>query len=295
MAVKIQYPGIARTIRSDFHVLTALMAPLRLSNNWENLQEQIRDFQSTLELETDYEHEAESLRVARSLFSEDDGVVVPRVFEQHSTRRVLTMEFLEGRVTADFLATNPSQEVRDTAAANIFRSGARLLAKRRMYYSDLHPGNYIFQDDGQVGLIDFGGIRVFDDDEWEYLRLSQESHMGNRDDVLAHIQRSLMLTDEEMRKIPELIEVMEEFCDYYWEPLRHQGPFDYSNPGYLRHGFDLLSRTAGFRHSRQRPVNLYMHRASFEMAALFFQLQAKCDAKAIWDEERRAIPTSTVT
>jgi len=288
VAVKIQYPGIARTIRSDFRVLLALMSPLRLSNDWSNLRDQMTEIESTLKRETDYEQEAEFLRMARSLFSEEDGVIVPRVYDRYSTRRVLTMEYIDGRVTPEFLATKPSQELRDASSEKIYRAGCRLTAQRRMYYSDMHPGNFIFREDGSVGMIDFGGVRVLDDDEWEYLRLSQDSRVGTRDDVLSHIQRSLLLSDERMQKIPELIDVMVEFCDYYWQPLRQEGPFDFSDPEYLRRGFDLMARTARHRHSRQRPVNLYMHRASFELAALFYQLKSRFDCKAIWDDEKRA-------
>ena len=286
VAVKIQYPGIGRTIRSDLRVLVALMSPLRLSNDWDNLRDQIREIQSTLELETDYEKEAESLKLARSLFSEDDGVIIPRVNDHHTTSRVLTMEYIDGQVTSRFLATNPSQEVRDDAAANIFRAWSRLVAKGRMYYSDLHPGNFIFCDNGKVGLIDFGGLRILNDDEWEYLRLMQAPRNGTREQVLADVQRSLMFSDDEMKKNPQLIELMVEFSDYYWQQISDDGPFDYSDPEYLRRGFDLLRRTTKFRRSRQRPFNVYIHRATFEMAALFYQLKARIDGKTIWDDER---------
>src|SRR6478735_7677553 len=110
VAVKIQYPGIARTIREDIRNLLLCMLPGRLSRDWENTKEQFEDLRVRLERETDYEQEAASLERARALFREDDGIVVPRVYRQYSTARVLTMERLAGVHLDEFLATNPSQE-----------------------------------------------------------------------------------------------------------------------------------------------------------------------------------------
>src|SRR5205085_4931237 len=70
VAVKIQYPGIASAIRSDFRNLLALMIPLRISKDWENLEAQLDDLRRVLEAETDYEKEADFQRKARSFFRE---------------------------------------------------------------------------------------------------------------------------------------------------------------------------------------------------------------------------------
>src|SRR5207245_10553117 len=109
VAVKIQYPGIGRTIGQDVRNLLLFMLPARLSADWENTREQFDDLRTRLERETDYEREAATLQKVRSLFREDDGIVVPRVYPEHSTPRVLTMERLGGVHLDQFLATDPSQ------------------------------------------------------------------------------------------------------------------------------------------------------------------------------------------
>src|SRR6478735_5225508 len=132
VAVKIQYPGIARTIREDIRNLMLCMLPGRLSRDWENTKEQFEDLRVRLERETDYEQEAASLERARALFHEDDGIVLPRVYRQYSTARVLTMERLAGVHLDEFLATNPSQELRNEFARKITRSWYRMLFAGRM-------------------------------------------------------------------------------------------------------------------------------------------------------------------
>src|SRR4029077_860958 len=126
VAVKVQYPGIARTIRADVANLRRLLFPLRLSADWNSLNAQFGEVQTVLESETDYEQEAASLREARAAFREDDGIVVPRVYDQYSTRRVLTMEYLEGDHLPAFLEGNPTQELRNHFGELILRASLRL-------------------------------------------------------------------------------------------------------------------------------------------------------------------------
>src|SRR3954447_24586901 len=122
VAVKIQYPGIARTIRADIRNLIMFMLPARLGRDWENTKEQLDDLRIRLEQETDYEREAAMLERVRSLYREDDGIVIPRVFPEYSTARILTMERLEGMHLEEFLATNPSQELCNEFGRKIVRA-----------------------------------------------------------------------------------------------------------------------------------------------------------------------------
>ena len=81
-----------------------------------------------------------TLQKARALFREDDGIVVPRVYPQFSTSRVLTMERLGGVHLDDFLARNPSQEERNEFARKIFRAWYRMMYAGRMLLCRLPSG-----------------------------------------------------------------------------------------------------------------------------------------------------------
>ena len=69
VAVKIQYPGIARTIRQDFRNLFFFLLPARFSRDWQNLKEQFEDLRLRLERETDYEQEAAMQERVRRLYA----------------------------------------------------------------------------------------------------------------------------------------------------------------------------------------------------------------------------------
>lgn len=288
VAVKIQYPGIGTTIRADFRNLVALMLPLRLSKDWDNLKAQLEDLERVIAWETDYEREADSLRRARALFREDDHIIVPRVYEQHSTRRVLTMELLDGKHLHDFMAGNPAQELRDHFGSLVVRSWDRLFCTGRMNYSDLNPGNFLFQDDGRLGLLDFGCVRPFSDREWELMRLAMRAVDGTREDLLRSLKRSVEVAEDQPID-PEHLSVLERLSAWQWRSARHHGPFDFGDGHYLREGVMIFREMTRKRLTRGHPVVVLIARAHFGLFALLYRLRARVDRRAIgWEEARAA-------
>src|SRR5262245_18427516 len=158
VAVKIQYPGIARTIDSDLRNISALLFPARLTRDWEYSKAQLEEVHRMLKLEVDYVHEAENMRLAREVFDGDDRIVNPKVFAKHSTARVLTMEYHQGSNLHEFLASKPSQASRNAFATKIYDAWTRMYLKV-MGYADPHSGNYLFIRDGRLGLFDFGCVQ----------------------------------------------------------------------------------------------------------------------------------------
>ncbi len=132
VAVKIQYPGIARTIQSDFRNFFMFLLPARLNRDWENTKDQCDDLRRRLEQETDYELEAANLAEVRALFRDADRIVVPRVFPQYSTARVLTMERLNGLHITEFMDRDPSLDERNEVARKILRAWYRMMYAGRM-------------------------------------------------------------------------------------------------------------------------------------------------------------------
>jgi aarF domain-containing kinase len=158
VAVKIQYPGIARTIRTDFRNLIPLLLPARLTSDWENLKEQVEFVRRGIEQQTDYAREAETQTRIRQLFFEEDGIVVPEVYPKFSTDQILTMDYLEGEHLDALLARNPSQDERNDYALKLVHAGSRIVYHARINNVDVHPGNFLFMPDGRLGLIDFGCV-----------------------------------------------------------------------------------------------------------------------------------------
>jgi hypothetical protein len=239
----------------------------------------------SLDQETNYEREADFLNRARKLFFEEDGIVVPKVFPDYSTGRVLTMELLPGRHLAEYLAANPSQEERNEFARKVMRAGARIMYRERMLNVDCHPGNFLFMPDGRLGLIDFGCMMTYDNaDEWAYVgRVSKAITTGDEQDI-----RNVMREWGQFGDVPDDDERLQSFVKFgqnCWRPYHVPGPFDYGDSGHLQEGIDLFADMAKKRYVKSHYSNLLQFRWECGYRMLMYRLGAVADPKPIMDEE----------
>jgi predicted unusual protein kinase regulating ubiquinone biosynthesis (AarF/ABC1/UbiB family) len=287
VAVKIQYPGIARTIREDFRNFFLFLLPGRLGKDWRNAKDQFDDLRLRLERETDYEAEAATLAKVRPLFRAEDGILVPRVYPQHSTARVLTMEQLDGVHLDEFLARNPSQEERNEFARKTVRAWSRIHFAGRMLYADLHPGNFLFMDDGRLGVIDFGFVLAHSDEEWALIRrMDRALTTGRREDRIDSIKEWSSITDAPADA--DQLRLQEEFSDWCWRCRYCGGPFDFGDEADFRRGIALFTQMLRKRYSRSRPCTPVIARQNFGLRSMLYRLKARIDIKPIAEEEVKA-------
>ncbi len=285
VAIKVQYPNIGRTIRDDFRNLLALLTPMRLSGDWDNLKAQFEDIRHMLDLETDYEQEAENLRIARSAFTEDDGIVVPRVFPEVSTRRVLTMEYVGGLHLEKFLSTDPSQELRDQFGHKICVSVLRVQYSKKFVYADPQPGNYLFMPDGRLGFIDFGSCHFQSDEDIECLADAERAYLGSSPEAVRKTYvRGGDLTPKQAADDTRL-KMYGQWADWAWEPVVHEGPFDFGDRDYFRRGASLYGELIRRRYMRSRPSNTWLIKCIYGLRAMLAHLKARVDLGAIFREE----------
>ena len=291
VAIKIQYPSIARTIRDDLGNLRALLLPMRLSGNWDNLKLQFEDVCRMLERETDYQQEADDLRRARSAFEDNTGILVPKVYEDYSTERVLTMEYVDGVHLGKFLESDPPVQARDRFGERIVRATARLWYGENLLYADPHPRNYFFMPDGRLGLVDFGCCHHFSREDLDYRMQMEEALTGSPDTLREALAVAVdAKPDQEIGE--DLMRRLEECCHWLWEPVRHEGPFDFSSKEYFQRGTQLFGEVLRNRSMRSLPVNIWLDRNFFGIRALLYRLGARVNYGAIIRQES-AIGTST--
>lgn len=285
VAIKIQYPGIASTIRSDLRNLKAVSFPMRLSGDWQNMLEQFEGIQTMLEQEIDYVEEAKLLNEARVVLADFEDIVVPEVIPEFSTKRVLTMEYLEGQHLEEFLSNNPSQELRNRHGDQINRAGFRMWYSGRTVYADPHPGNYLFLPDGRLGLLDFGCCHRFSEEEYEYVTQVERGAQGSIEELDEAIARGCDMKLEEFSE--ERLALMREYCEWLWDPLREDGPFDFGVPGYFERGMRLYGEFTRRRWTRSVPVNVWLTKLFFGVRAMLCRLEAVVDYGAIMERESK--------
>ena len=165
LAVKIQYPGIAASITSDMTMLKNMMYMFaKASKNApskELLSSVIDEIETQVVLEVDYDNEASNL----TWFLEnvaDENIIIPKYYPKLSTKRVLTMQMLKGQHIDQWLESNPSQELRNHFGQILFDLFHKTFYGLHRIHADPHAGNYLFREDGKLGVLDFGAVKEFD-------------------------------------------------------------------------------------------------------------------------------------
>lgn len=284
VAVKIQYPGIARTIDADFRNLSALLLPLRLGMDWGSVKAQFEEVRRMLNQEVDYLQEAESTRCAGALFRPEDGIVVPQVYGEYSGRRVLTTGLLQGVHLPEYLAGHPSQASRNAFGTKIYVAWKRMFYAF-MPYADLHPGNFLFMEDGRLGLLDFGCVQHYGPEEREITMLADRMSFEDAS-LMPEVVRRVCGVTEGDAALPDYLRMMAESREWMMEPLSTPGPFDFGDEAHFQKGIDWFSRTVQKRMTRANPMYVYMNRSIFGLKAMLFRLRAQVDVHEVIRQER---------
>ncbi|MFL5885925.1 MAG: ABC1 kinase family protein [Thermoleophilaceae bacterium] len=165
VAVKIQYPGVAKALRADMQnagmilrLAKALAPGLDAKAAAEELKERVLE-------ELDYEFEAQNQRTFSRGYRGHPFIYVPDVITRLSRNRVLVTEWVDGRGFED--VKQLPQPERDRFAEIVFRFCFGSIYHLQHFNADAHPGNYILMDDGKVAFLDFGMTKQLDKEQIE--------------------------------------------------------------------------------------------------------------------------------
>ena len=159
VAVKVQYPGIARTITSDVRNVALLRRVAAAAFPGLDTRSLIDELGDRLREEVDYRLEGENQELFARYYEDHPVIHVPRVVSELSTTRVLTSELVAGTGFDDVLRWN--QDERNMAGETINRFVSRSLYRLHAFNGDPHPGNYLFHGRGRVTFLDFGLTKHF--------------------------------------------------------------------------------------------------------------------------------------
>ncbi|OQR95554.1 hypothetical protein THRCLA_07766 [Thraustotheca clavata] len=163
VAVKIQYPGVAESIASDLLNLKRLVTYMNIFPKGLYIDEIIRVGQEELTVECDYENEAANQRKFKELIASSpmkDSFIVPDVFDDLSTSRILTTTWIKG-VPLDKISTL-SQEVRNDVACKLLQLTMHELFVWRFMQTDPNWSNFMYDTENhKIGLVDFGAARPY--------------------------------------------------------------------------------------------------------------------------------------
>lgn len=255
VAVKVQYPGIATSIKSDLVMVRGVMQALEggvVHLPGKTVVDQVMaEVAGKLDEELDYGQEAEQLkwfheRLPPALY------VVPQPVFSHSSRRVLTMERLDGLHLDAWLATGPDQASRDHFGQLLFNWFNFCLHELGRVNADPHAGNFLFLPDGRLGLLDFGCTREISRGFPELLQGAWNAMLNRPQDGpqiaarLAYVELQLISPELSQHDFDtQLMPAVAPLVDWQLEPFRTTR-FNFAtwSPMPLRRGADAKSMAA---------------------------------------------------
>jgi predicted unusual protein kinase regulating ubiquinone biosynthesis (AarF/ABC1/UbiB family) len=166
IVVKVQYPGVDETVTQDLKNVKALLQTFTLIardvlRQAVDVDDVYRELEERLGEELDYENEARNTQRFAEMFADDDEIIIPRVFPELTSRRAITLSFIDGYKLADILAPGVDQSIKDWLTVKYFRAVWRQIFEFGTLHTDPHPGNYLLTYHPRLAILDFGSIRIF--------------------------------------------------------------------------------------------------------------------------------------
>ncbi|MDC1385716.1 MAG: AarF/UbiB family protein [Crocinitomicaceae bacterium] len=279
-AVKIQYPGVAKSIVSDLRLVKPIALRI-LKLKKEDVDDYFNEVQEKLLEETNYIHEKESLIESRLLSKHLKNIVIPEVNEALSSRTILTMEWMDGLHLSEYVEQESNQEKRNQIAQALWDFFQYHIHVHHKVHADPHPGNFKVNKDNKLVVLDFGCMKEIPFDFYQsFFKLAEIENINN-DTVFLDVLKELQLinnsdTEEDIEVIKSTFRTLLTIIN---KPYQFE-TFDFSDPEYFKQllmlGNELIDDKAlknlkGKRGSRHF---LYVNRTLIGLLGLMNQLQA---------------------
>ena len=168
VAVKVLRPGVRRQIDVDLEVLHDLArsaARYASFNSFGDLEQMVRELDSSLRSEMDYLQELENTEQISCQLSGFHLLATPAIYRQYSTSRVLTLSFIHGQRLSDLTLEDLATLDGEAIARELLSAYLQQIVVDGSFHCDPHPGNILITETGRLALLDFGMIGRFDMEE----------------------------------------------------------------------------------------------------------------------------------
>lgn len=273
LACKIQYPDMASAVEADLAQLKIVLALYRRYDKAIDPTQIQLELAERLREELDYEREAANMALYRTMLAGEAGVDVPEVVPDLSTRRLLTMTWLDGAPLMD--QVSGGQDHRNRIAQNMFRAWYVPFYYYGVIHGDPHLGNYSVKPDGTINLLDFGCIRIFRP-AFVGAVIDLYRALSDDDEALAvHAYETWGFTNPSR----EMIAVLNEWARFLYGPLLADRVQSIQESGGTTYGAGVAARV----HAELRRLGgitpprefVLMDRAAIGLGSVFTHLKAE--------------------
>jgi predicted unusual protein kinase regulating ubiquinone biosynthesis (AarF/ABC1/UbiB family) len=281
LAVKVQYPGVAESVRSDLKLVRPFATRLFNINDQE-LDQYMEEVEEKLLEETDYILEVKRSQEISKDCAHITDLFFPAYYPELSSERIITMDWLEGKHIKEFMLTDPDESIRSSIGQAMWDFYHHQIHVLKKVHADPHPGNFLMRSNGTLGVIDFGCVKEIPDEFYGiYFKLmSQELVMNDEQLVPLLMELNFLYPDDTAEERRVFTSVFKEMTTLLGKPF-HTDSFDFSDPEYFNSIYALSERLSKMkeirnsRHARGSRHGLYINRTYFGLYQLLNQLGVK--------------------
>jgi len=273
LACKLQYPDMRSVVEADLRQLKLIFAVYERYDKAVSTEEIHAEISDRLKEELDYEREARHMRLYTAMLAEEADIHVPEVVPSLSTRRLLTMTWLDGRPLLEI--KEAPLELRNRVAYTMFRAWYVPFYFYGVIHGDPHLGNYSVRPEGGINLLDFGCIRVFPPSFVQGVIDLYHALRDHDEELAVHAYRTWGFKG----LTKELIAVLNQWAEFVYAPLMEdrERAIDETNTGI--YGAKVVEKV----HRELRELGgvtpprefVLMDRAAIGLGSVFLHLKAE--------------------
>jgi predicted unusual protein kinase regulating ubiquinone biosynthesis (AarF/ABC1/UbiB family) len=280
LAIKIQYPGVANSVKSDLRIVKPFAIRI-VGMNEVDMDKYFDEIESKLLEETDYKLELRRSVELSALCAHIPNLVFPSYYPELSSERIITMDWLDGFHLKEFMQRNPSQEVRNKIGQALWDFYQFQVHTLKTVHADPHPGNFLMRDDGTVGIFDFGCIKEIPEDFYiNYFLLVDKTVLQDE------VKRKQIYTNLEMihpsdteKEITFFSGLFQKMIDMLTLPFTLDS-FDFGDESYFNEIYAYMDYVSNLKEVRDSKVargsrhSLYVNRTYFGLYSILSDLKA---------------------
>ena len=281
LAVKIQYPGIADSIKSDLALLKPFV--MRMFNMKGKMSDDyFLEVQDKLLEETDYILEIDQSQEIVDACKHIPNLIFPNYYKDLSSKQIITMDWMKGIHLSEFTNINTSQEKSNSLGQALWDFYMFQIHNLKKVHADPHPGNFLISEDMQLIALDFGCMKIIPLDFYTpYFVLARVETLADKKLFEEKMYELVILLPSDSKEESTFFSALfHEMLSIFTQPF-HAETFDFSGDEFFAQISEFADKFAkstelrSYNASRGSKHFIYMNRTFFVLYYLMFDLKAK--------------------
>jgi predicted unusual protein kinase regulating ubiquinone biosynthesis (AarF/ABC1/UbiB family) len=273
--IKVQYIGLEKQIKSDLVILEQI---INFLYSFTDLTNALKDIKTKLAEELDYNIEYKNQQMMKDLWRDDEFIKIADLLPEICSSNIIGMHFVKGESLHDFIMDS-TQEQKNDIAVKLIKFVFVNIYKNKIFYSDIHYGNFLISEKSVLNVMDFGCLNEVPDSILENFKLINIALRNDDRKMFYEAIYSLGVIDDKVSE--ESKEYVYEYFKIQYSPWTKKGIFNFSN--------DFLSKSVNKNTNLMKewkipPSMVYLNKIPYGLFHLLNKLNATGDFSVIFDD-----------